>query len=161
MPNTTNLKGPPMKYKHFDDIRPNHNTSFVMLYFAACRSLCKLEAAIRRTNCGKLTCRQTWLLRRIQNKFVQMVALHKSNQHNDMITVLNAKYPTGIVIDLKGPQGNVFYLIGLANKLIKELGLSAEETAEFKQEQSSAKTYCAHLNLLRKWFGLVFLASDE
>lgn len=78
-----------------------------------------------------------------------------------MITVLNAKYPTGIVIDLKGPQGNVFYLIGLANKLIKELSLSAEEIAEFKQEQSSAKTYCAHLNLLRKWFGLVFLASDE
>lgn len=54
MPNTTNLKGPPMKYKHFDDIRPNHNINFTMLYFAACRSLCKLEAAIRCTNCGKL-----------------------------------------------------------------------------------------------------------
>ena len=159
MPNTTNLKGPPMKYKHFDDIRPNHNINFTMLYFAACRSLCKLEAAIRRTNGGKLTCRQTWLLRRIQNKFVQMVAFHKSNQHKDMITVLNAKYPTGIVIDMKGPQGNVFYLIGPANKLIKELGLSAEEIAEFKQEQSSATTYHAHLALLRKWFGVVFIES--
>lgn len=74
-----------------------------------------------------------------------------------MITVLNAKYPTGIVIDLKGPQGNVFYLIGLANRLIKELGLSTEEISEFKQEQSSATTYQAHLALLRKWFGIVFV----
>ena len=26
----------------------------------------------------------------------------------------NAKYPTGIIIDLKSPQGNVFYLMGPA-----------------------------------------------
>ena len=56
-----------MKYTHFDDIRPNHRTDFVMLYFAACRSLRELQAAIRRTNGGKLTCRQAWLLRRINN----------------------------------------------------------------------------------------------
>lgn len=66
-----------MKYKHFDEIQPNHNTNFTMLYFAACRSLCKLEAAIRRTNGGKLTFRRAWLLRRIQRKFVQMVAMWK------------------------------------------------------------------------------------
>jgi len=68
-----------------------------------------------------------------------------------------AKYPTGIVIDLKSPQGNIFYLIGLANRLIREPGLSAKEIAEFKQEQSRATTYHAHLNLLRKWFGIVFV----
>lgn len=66
-----------MKYKHFDDIEPNNKTDFIMLYFAACRSLRELEAAIHRTNDGKLTCRQAWLLRRIQHKLAQMVALWK------------------------------------------------------------------------------------
>jgi hypothetical protein len=146
-----------MKYTHFDDILPNHCTDFVMLYFAACRSLRELQAAIRRTNGGKLTCRQSWLLCRIQYKFMQVVAHHKANQRNDMSAIPKAKYPTGIVIDLKSPQGNVFYLMGLANRLIRELGLSAEEIAEFKCEQSRAKTYNEHLAILRKWFGIVFL----
>jgi len=146
-----------MKYTHFDDILPNHRTDFVMLYFAACRSLRELQAAIRRTNGGKLTCRQAWLLRRIQNKFVQMVARLKAAQLNEIPIIPNAKYPTGIVIDLKSPQGNVFYLMGLANRLIKELGLSAEEVAEFKREQASATTYQAHLAILRNWFGIVFV----
>ena len=66
-----------MKYKHFNDIEPNHKTDFIMLYFAACRSLSELEAAIRRTNGGKLTCREAWLLRRIQRKLSQMAALWK------------------------------------------------------------------------------------
>ena len=157
MPNTTTLKGLSMKYTHFDDILPNHRTDFVMLYFAACRSLRELQTAIRRTNGGKLTCRQAWLLRRIQNKFVQMVARLKATQHNDRPTIPNAKDPTGIVIDLKSPQGNVFYLMGLANRLIRELDLSTEEIAEFKREQASATTYHAHLNLLCKWFGIVFI----
>ncbi len=68
-----------------------------------------------------------------------------------------AKYPTGIVVDLKSPQGNVFYLIELANRLVRELGLSAEEITEFKREQASATTYQAHLTLLRKWFGIAFI----
>lgn len=72
-----NLKGVDMKYKHFDEIKPNHRTDFSMLYFAACRSLRELEAAIRRTNNGNLTCRQAWLLRRIQCKLMQIVALWK------------------------------------------------------------------------------------
>ena len=148
-----------MKYAHYDDICPNYRTDFIMLYFAACRSLRELQAAIRRTNGGKLTCRQAWLLRRIQNKFVQMVARHKAYQRNEMPVIPNAKYPTGIVIDLKSPQGNVFYLIGLANRLIRELGLSAEEIADFKQEQASATTYQAHLAFLRKWFGILFVGN--
>jgi len=150
-----------MKYTHFDDICPNHRTDFVMLYFAACRSLRELEAAIRRTNGGKLTCRQAWLLRRIQNKFMQMVARLKATQRNEIPNIPNAKYPTGIVIDLKSPQGNVFYLIGLANRLMRELGLSTEEIAEIKREQTSATTYQAHLALLRKWFGIVFIGNNE
>lgn len=64
-----------MKYKHLDDILPNHRTDFVMLYFVTCRSLRELESAIRRNQAGNLTCRQAWLLRRIQHKLMQMVAL--------------------------------------------------------------------------------------
>lgn len=85
-----------------------------------------------------------------------MVARLKATQRNEAPAIPNAKYPTGIVIDLKSPQGNVFYLMGLANRLIRELGLSSEEIAEFKQEQASATTYQAHLALLRKWFGIEF-----
>lgn len=146
-----------MKYQHYGDICPNHRTDFVMLYFAACRSLRELQAAIRRTNGGKLTCRQAWLLHRIQKKFVQMVARLKTTRRNEIPNIPNAKYPTGIVIDLKSPQGNVFYLMGLANRLIRELGLSAKEITEFKQEQAIATPYQAHLALLRKWFGIVFV----
>lgn len=74
-----------MKYTHFDDIAPKRRTDFAMLYFAACRSLRELQAAIRRTNDGKLTCRQAWLLRRIQYKFVQMVARLKATQRKNTV----------------------------------------------------------------------------
>lgn len=76
-----NLKGVVMRYKHFNDIKPNHRIDFIMLYFAACRSLRELEAAIRRINNGHLTCRQAWLLRRIQRKITQMVALWKNEEN--------------------------------------------------------------------------------
>lgn len=66
-----------MKYKHFREIEPSNKTDFIMLYFAACRSLRELETVIRRTNNGNLTCRQAWLLRRIQRKLMQIVALWK------------------------------------------------------------------------------------
>ena len=69
-----------MRYKHFNDIKPNHCMDFIMFYFAACRSLRELEAAIRRTNVGKLTCRQAWLLRRIQYKLTQMASKWKNIQ---------------------------------------------------------------------------------
>ena len=79
--NTTTLKGLFMKYKHFREIEPSNKMDFIMLYFAACRSLHELENAIRRTNNGNLTCRQTWLLRRIQRKLFQMAALWKNEPH--------------------------------------------------------------------------------
>ena len=67
-----------MKYKHFDDIEPNHRTDFIMLYFAACRSLSELETAVRRSNGGSLTCKQAWLFRRLHRKLSQMAALWKN-----------------------------------------------------------------------------------
>lgn len=78
-----------MKYKHFDDIAPNHRTDFVMLYFAACRSLRELESAVRRTQDGTLTNRQAWLLRRLMHKCVQMAASHKSSQRKFEIATIS------------------------------------------------------------------------
>lgn len=72
-----------MKYKHFREIEPSNKTDFTMLYFAASRSLRELEAAIRRTNNGNLTCRQAWLLRRIQRKLFQMAASWKNEPHKN------------------------------------------------------------------------------
>lgn len=91
-----------------------------------------------------------------------MTANYKTAQQKDGPGTPCAKYPTGIVIDLKDPQENVFYLIDLAaNKLAQELGLSPAEMTEFKRELSGAKTYHAHLALLRKWFGIVFVGDIE
>jgi len=152
-----NPKGLPMKCPDFSEIAPNDTTNFAMLYYAAMRTMRKLEVSIRKTNDGRLTGRQAGLLLHLQRKLEQMSARHKSTQRMDICAHSGARYPTDIVIDLKGPQGNVFYLIGLANRFIRELGLSAEEIAEFKREQAHATTYNAHLTLLRKWFGIVFI----
>ena len=38
--------------------------------------------------------------------------------------VPGARYQTGLVIDLNGPAGNIFYLMGMCNRLVRELRLS-------------------------------------
>ena len=40
--------------------------------------------------------------------------------------MIRNKQPSELVIDLTGPQGNAFFLLGTANNLAKELGLSVE-----------------------------------
>ena len=67
-----------MKYKHFNDIEPNHKTDFIMLYFAACRSLRELESNVRYRQNGKLTRKQVWLFRRLYRKLTQMAAMWKN-----------------------------------------------------------------------------------
>ena len=74
---------------------------------------------------------------------------------------VEAKYPTGLVIDTRGPQGNVFYLFGVANELVRKLALSDEEIAEFKQERDSQTSYQGHLDLMRKWFGIIFVGNSD
>lgn len=97
-----NPKVLPMKYTHFDDIAPNNRTEFAMLYFAAMRTIQKLDSAIRRTNGGYRTGHQAWLMQRLQYKLSQMSANYKTPQRRDTNAPSGAKYPTGIVIDLTG-----------------------------------------------------------
>lgn len=74
---------------------------------------------------------------------------------------IDAKYPTGLIIDTKGPEGNVFYLFGVANDLVRQLALSAEEKAQFNQERDAQTSYKGHMDLMRKWFGIIFIGAEE
>jgi len=71
--------------------------------------------------------------------------------------VPGAKYQTGLVIDLNGPAGNIFYLMGVCNRLVRELGLSAQLKREYETEISSANDYQSRLSIMQKWFGIVFV----
>lgn len=71
--------------------------------------------------------------------------------------VPGAKYPTGLIIDLNGPAGNIFYLMGVCNSLVRELGLSAQLKQEYETEINSAGDYQSRLTVMQKWFGFVFV----
>ena len=68
-----------------------------------------------------------------------------------------ARYQTGLVIDLNGPMGNIFYLMGVCNRLVRELGLSAQLKREYETEINSADEYQSRLIIMQKWFGIVFV----
>lgn len=71
--------------------------------------------------------------------------------------VPGARYQTGLVIDLNGPAGNIFYLMGICNRLVRELGLSAQLKREYETEINSAGDNQSRLTILQKWFGIVFV----
>ena len=45
---------------------------------------------------------------------------------------------TEIIIDLTGPQGNAFYLLGTASFYCKQLGYSQEETDDLLNDMKSS-----------------------
>lgn len=67
----------------------------------------------------------------------------------------NAKYPTGIVINLSEPEGNIFYLMGLCNRLMQRLQLDADERKQFNAELDG-KNYKERLKVMADWFGILF-----
>lgn len=71
--------------------------------------------------------------------------------------VPGARYQTGLVIDLNGPAGNIFYLMGVCNRLVRELGLSEQLKHEYETEVNSAGDYQSRLIIMQKWFGIVFV----
>ena len=71
--------------------------------------------------------------------------------------VPGARYQTGLVIYLNGPAGNIFYLMGVCNRLVCELGLSAQLKREYETEINSAGDYQSRLTVMQKWFGIVFV----
>ncbi len=71
--------------------------------------------------------------------------------------VPGAKYQTGLVIDLDGPAGNIFYLMGACNRLVRELGLLTQLKREYETEINSVGDYQSRLAIMQKWFGIVFV----
>lgn len=57
-----------------------------------------------------------------------------------------------IVIDLTGPQGNAYYLLGMADKLVKQIGWS-ENARQKLQEDMKASDYENLINIFDKHFG--------
>ena len=62
-----------------------------------------------------------------------------------------------IVEFLNGPAGNIFYLMGVCNRLVHELGLSVQLKREYETEINSAGDYQSRLTIMQKWFGIVFV----
>jgi len=56
------------------------------------------------------------------------------------------------VIDLNGPEGNAFYLLGTASKLCKQIGISSSRTKEIMDEMKSSD-YENLIQLFDKYFG--------
>jgi hypothetical protein len=69
------------------------------------------------------------------------------------------RYQSDIVIDLTTPDGNIFYILGLCNRLCQKYGLSPTEIAEFKSATipCAGKTYNQLLDHCHHWFGLIYL----
>lgn len=49
--------------------------------------------------------------------------------------MIKEKKNTGIEIDLTGPQGNAFFLLGTAVSLARQLGLNSEKVCEEMKEK--------------------------
>ena len=52
--------------------------------------------------------------------------------------IVEKESTTEIIIDLTGPQGNAFYLLGTASKWCKQLGWDQEETDELLNDMKSS-----------------------
>ena len=73
----------------------------------------------------------------------------------------DAKYPTGLIVDVSGPQGNIYCLIGMCNHIVRELGLSSQERNEYETELDAAEVYKEKLKVMSKWFGIVFTGLED
>ena len=62
------------------------------------------------------------------------------------------KEPRKQVIDLTGPDGNAFYLLGTAMNLCKQIGISSERTEEILDELKSSD-YEHLIKTFDKYFG--------
>ena len=58
------------------------------------------------------------------------------------------------VIDLTGPDGNAYYLLGTASNLCKQIGIDSDRTTEILDEMKSSD-YENLIKVFDKYFGLV------
>ena len=65
------------------------------------------------------------------------------------MAILQKPKQNGITIDLTGPQGNAFYLLGTARNLAKQLGLNGTEI----MEEMKSGDYENLINTFDNYFG--------
>lgn len=80
--------------------------------------------------------------------------LEKANSQIEI--ALQAKYPTGAVIDINKPEGNAHCILGQCQYFGQKFGLSQDEIKQFMKDAMSSdfenlKQTC------RKWFGIIFI----
>ena len=71
------------------------------------------------------------------------------------MTIVAKKRSNTTIVDLDGPQGNAFVLLGYANDTMKQSGIDKETTDKILNEMKSGD----YINLLRtfeKYFGSVY-----
>lgn len=66
-----------------------------------------------------------------------------------MIKSIKTKKKLPIEIDLTGPQGNVFYLLGLAKQFAKDLDLDGDEIID----AMTSSDYDNAVKVFDSWFG--------
>lgn len=69
--------------------------------------------------------------------------------------VKEAKFPTGYLINLNSPEGNVFYILGLARSLARQFDVLSEFKDSFKDIQRTS--YQEILDKCQEWFGFVYI----
>lgn len=67
-----------------------------------------------------------------------------------------ALYPTGIIIDLNSPEGNVFYIMGLCQRLFRQLALGDDEYQHYFKECQNGY-YKDVLEISHRWFGFIYI----
>jgi hypothetical protein len=63
----------------------------------------------------------------------------------------------GLCIDLTGPDGNVFYLLGIGNDLAAQLGQKEEWKLAIKAAKLMGGNYMTMLNMFKEFFPIVTL----
>jgi hypothetical protein len=67
--------------------------------------------------------------------------------------MIRKKKSKGIVIDLTGPNGNAFYLLGTAKSLSKRIGLDFQKVSD----EMTSGDYENLVNVFDKYFGSIVI----
>lgn len=67
--------------------------------------------------------------------------------------MIRKKNSEGIVIDLTGPNGNAFYLLGTAKSLSKKIGLDFQKVSD----EMTSGDYENLVNVFDKYFGSIVI----
>lgn len=70
---------------------------------------------------------------------------------------LSARVPSGVIIDLSSPEGNIYYIMGVCQRLAHDYKLPDEEFAQYETELNRIRKYDDRLAHCQKWFGLIYL----